>query len=42
MLKYVLESEKDEHHNQPIKINGQSYLAVIVVMQTLVPKNAEF
>ena len=42
MLKYVLESEKDGHHGQPIKINGQSYFAVIVVMQTLAPKNANF
>ena len=42
MLKYVLESEKDGHHGQLIKISGQSYFAVIVVMQTLAPKNAEF
>ena len=38
MLKYVLESEKDGHHGQLIKISGQSYFAVIVVMQTLAPK----
>ena len=42
MLKYVLESEKDGHHGQSTKFSGQAYLAVIVVMQTLVPKNAEF
>ena len=42
MLKYVLESEKDGHHGQLIKISEQSYFAVIVVMQTLSQKNAEF
>ena len=34
--------EKDGHHGQLIKISGQSYFAVIVVMQTLSQKNAEF
>ena len=42
MLKYVLESEKDGHHGQLINISGQSYFAVIVVMQTLAPKYAKF
>ena len=42
MLEYVLESKKDGHHGQSIKISGQSYFAVIVVVQTLATKNAEF
>jgi len=42
MLRYVLESEKDGHHGQLMKISGQSYFAVIVVVQTLATKNAEF
>ena len=40
--KYVLELGKDGYHGQSIKVTGQSYFGIIVVMQTLDQKNAEF